>query len=147
MWRKATITHLRGFRCMLLWYLTPFSIIFQLYRYLGGKFCWWRTSEYLEKTINLPQVTEKLFHTMLHRVHLAWAGFELTKLVVIGTGCIGSYKSNYHIWSRPRWLSFDYMSLCSKYSFTVIKQNVHVWDDDYQSTNTSIYTRVESRLS
>ena len=32
---------------------------------------------------------------MLHRVHLAWAGFELT-LVVIGTDCIGSYKSNYH---------------------------------------------------
>ena len=25
-----------------------------------------------------------------------WAGFELTTLVVIGTDCIGSYKSNYH---------------------------------------------------
>ena len=24
------------------------------------------------------------------------AGFELTTLVVIGTDCIGSYKSNYH---------------------------------------------------
>jgi hypothetical protein len=31
-----------------------------------------------------------------HWVHLAWAGFELTKLVVIGTDCIGSLKSNYH---------------------------------------------------
>jgi hypothetical protein len=28
-------------------------------------------------------------------VHLTWAEFELTKLVVIGTDCIGSYKSNY----------------------------------------------------
>ena len=25
-----------------------------------------------------------------------WTGFELTALVVIGTDCIGSYKSNYH---------------------------------------------------
>ena len=25
-----------------------------------------------------------------------WAGFELTTLVVTGTDCIGSYKSNYH---------------------------------------------------
>jgi hypothetical protein len=33
---------------------------------------------------------------MLYRVHLAWVGFELTTLVVIGTDCIGSYKSNYH---------------------------------------------------
>jgi hypothetical protein len=29
-------------------------------------------------------------------MHLAWTGFELTTLVVIGTDCIGSYKSNYH---------------------------------------------------
>jgi hypothetical protein len=33
---------------------------------------------------------------MLYQVHLAWAGFELTMLVVVGTDCIGSYKSNYH---------------------------------------------------
>jgi hypothetical protein len=31
-------------------------------------------------------------------------GFELTTLVVIGTDCIGSYKSNYHtIPALPRW--------------------------------------------
>ena len=34
---------------------------------------------------------------MLHRVHLAWAGFELTPFVVITTNCIYSYKSNYHM--------------------------------------------------
>jgi hypothetical protein len=33
---------------------------------------------------------------MLYQVHLAWAGFELTTLVVIGTDCISSCKSNYH---------------------------------------------------
>jgi hypothetical protein len=33
---------------------------------------------------------------MLYRLHLASAGFELSALVVIGTDCIGSCKSNYH---------------------------------------------------
>ena len=33
---------------------------------------------------------------MLHRIHLAWARFELTTLVVIDTGCICSCNSNYH---------------------------------------------------
>jgi len=33
---------------------------------------------------------------MWYRVHLAWEGFELTTLVVIGTDCIGGYKFNYH---------------------------------------------------
>jgi hypothetical protein len=33
---------------------------------------------------------------MLYRVYTAWAGFELATLVVIGTDCIGSTKSNYH---------------------------------------------------
>ena len=33
---------------------------------------------------------------MLYRIHLAWVGFELTALVVIGNDCIGSCKSNYH---------------------------------------------------
>jgi hypothetical protein len=32
---------------------------------------------------------------MAYRVHLVWAEFELA-LVVIGTDCIGSCKSNYH---------------------------------------------------
>ena len=45
--------------------------------------------EYSKKTTGLPQVTDKLYH-MLYRLR----GFKFTTLVVIGTDCIGSCKSN-----------------------------------------------------
>jgi hypothetical protein len=40
----------------------------------GGKFYWWKKTEYKEKTTVLQQATEKLDQRHLYRVHLTMEG-------------------------------------------------------------------------
>jgi hypothetical protein len=65
----------------------------------------------LEKTSNLSQVTDKLYHIMLYT--LPWSRFELTTSVVKGTDYICGCKLNYHTITPRRPL----LLLVEMYSF------------------------------
>jgi hypothetical protein len=83
------ICHIMTQRCIMLcttytnfWYiicplevrcLTPLSNIFQL-------LLLWLKLEYTEKSTDLPQVTDKLYHIVFYRVHLAMNGVQTHNL-------------------------------------------------------------------
>jgi hypothetical protein len=76
-----------------------FNATFNNISVIGQFYWWWKP----EKTNDMSQVTDKLYHIMLYQVQLAWAGFELTTSVVIATDYIGKIVKLTTMRSQPSW--------------------------------------------
>jgi hypothetical protein len=85
----------------------------------GGNQSTWRNPPICHKS------QTNFYHIMLYREHAAWTGFELTTSVVIGTDCIGSYKSNYHTITNMMALWWKNEPLAS-YIFLLVSQRVQI---------------------
>ena len=89
--RKGALNLIYGLDLM---WSTPLSTVFYLHR--GCLFYWWRKPEYRRK----PPTYRKALTNFITKCCIEYtsilAGFELTTLVVKGTGCTGSCKSSYH---------------------------------------------------
>ena len=95
-----------------------------------------------EKTPDLWQVTDKLYHIMLYTS--PWSRFEHTSSVVIGTDCIGSCKSNYHTTTATT--PPNKQTLTMQHSTDYFKFPQRQYHDRYDIEITIVLCRSDSRF-
>ena len=90
--------------------LTPLSKIFQL-------LLLWRNLEYPEKSTDLSQVTDKLYHILFYRVHLAMNGVQTHKF---------NYNTTTTAQVQLRWKVIVLLILMEFMIITVYKLSFHI---------------------
>ena len=113
-----------------LWCLTPFQHFF---RYTVEVSFIGEATRVPVETTDLPYITDKLYHIMLYRVHLAWAGFELTTLVMIRYDNYGdifyTVRINNSTNIKPR-TTISYLKSLNTKRSTIYDVKMHVMDWD-----------------
>ena len=77
------------------------------------------------KTTDLSQFTDTLNQILLFTS--PWSRFELTTSMVMGTDCIGSYKSNYYTITPTCLVETNNLVLCSSCSGPTNFRNLQMW--------------------
>jgi hypothetical protein len=93
----------------------------------GSQFYWWRKREYSGTTADLLQITDKLYHIMLYRVHLTGSAHWASKLQCLSqTRTVSGHVFVYMCYRGIDFASFYNFSIrfrnCSE---SVVNKNFH----------------------
>jgi hypothetical protein len=131
-----------------LWCLTPLSTIFQLYL---GDHVFGRANRSIRTSSSTRRKPPTTFITQCCIQHTSpWAGFEPTTIVVIGTDCIDSCKSNYNTMApvnvREAWHPFMLTELTYNQIWNILKGLIGI-NHLFKIDDTFHYNRFHHKLT